>query len=250
MRDDLLDAQAAGDDVATAPNKDEEAQQRVRDYHEALGAFVDTFANVETAMHIALRWHTKTTLPTARAVFSGTRPDTAAQFFNRMAEVGIIGSTEWAEFKPVIEQLMKINGARNLILHHGATAIREGRGFVTDAVRALTFNRIKYIPISPEILRYMTRDLLKIFVRLGIRHSGHPQSHDPSDPVVHDMLHGAWQYTPSAPPQTPKEGKARGTRKARRRSAQPNRNHLRRDSDRHTLENCKSTNRRKQKKVC
>jgi hypothetical protein len=189
----------------------DEGKERAKAYRLALGGFVDAFAKVETAMYLALRWHTKTTTTVAKAVFSGTRVETAASFLKRLAEIGSIDAAEWAELEPILGQLHKINGTRNIILHHGAEGVEEGRAFVTDALRALTEDRMKVVPISPEILDAMGFDCRKIFLHLVTRHLGRPPLRG-YHAELDEVLHAAWRYIPVPPRQSPEAGKSRTPR--------------------------------------
>jgi len=177
----------------------DEGRERFGAYWLALGEFAHIFSRVEMFMHFVLRWHTKTSVDIARAVFSGVRIDAASQFLGRLATNGNITPEEWAELKPVLDQLGLIGKRRNNIFHYGAEAIAEGRGFVTNALMAITEDRIQSFPISPEVLRDMTIDLRKILVHLRIRHVGRPAPRG-DHPAIDAILRAAWRYKP--PPQS------------------------------------------------
>jgi hypothetical protein len=57
-------------------------------YWSALGEFMDTFAAVEAAMQIVLWHYARTSIPIARAIFSGVRIKEAIGFVNRICEIG------------------------------------------------------------------------------------------------------------------------------------------------------------------
>jgi hypothetical protein len=175
----------------------DEGRERLRVYWLTLGEFIDNFAKVETATHLALRWYTRTQTVVAKAVFSGVRADAAVEYLRRLAEAAFINASEWTELEPVLNQLRAINAMRNRILHEGAEAIAEGRGFTTNALRALTEQRITAFPISPEILAAMTRDLRKIFIHLAVRHSGRVLRG--AHPELDEILRASWQYKPPQP---------------------------------------------------
>jgi hypothetical protein len=179
----------------------DEGRKRLEAYCLALGQFVDQFSKVESSLHLLLRWQTKTTTGTARAVFSGVRADAAAEYVRRLHSVGIIDPREWVELEPVLNQVKAINTMRNDILHQGAMAIAEGRGFTTNALRALTEQHIKSFPVSPEMLADMTADLRKIFIHLAVRHCGRPALRG-KHPELEEVLRGTWRYKPPQPLQT------------------------------------------------
>ncbi len=181
-------------------------QKRLHAYRLELGTFVDAFAKVETAMHLSLRWYTKSSAATARAVFSGVRTSEATGFLKRLAEVGEIDAVDWALLQPIVEQLGKINTVRNQLLHLGASGIAEGAGHVTNSLRALTEDRVEKIPMNPDILRAMSLDLRKIYLHLLVSHMGRPRLAG-KHAELEATLSGPWLYIPEQPRQKPKAGR-------------------------------------------
>jgi hypothetical protein len=175
--------------------------RRLRDYRFALGSFVDYFAKVEMAVQWTLQWQTGMEEFTARAVFSGVRAHVAVGHLRRLAEVKKIAAAEWKLLEPVLNQLIAINGVRNLILHYGTSSekIREGRGLVTDAPRALTLEKMKMHAISSEILLAMTTDLAKIYAHLAVRHMGRDPARFAKNDWWKETLAVPWQYKPPQP---------------------------------------------------
>src|SRR5580693_150163 len=173
----------------------EEGKGRVAEYHAALGRFVDRFAEVENALPFVLRHYAKLPTATARALLSGVRVDQMKGLLNRLAEVGLLPTAEWADLEPTLQQLGVINGRRNDILHHGAESVAEGRAFVTNALMAHTEERITSFTISPEILDDMTADLRKIMIHLLTRHAGRPEMKAQANrDWVASVLRQPWRY--------------------------------------------------------
>jgi hypothetical protein len=196
------------------PAETEEGKARAREYRLALGTFIDTFAKVEQAMFFVLTWRTKTKTQVARAVFSGARTDTASGFLRRLADVGSIDTAEWDKLEPVLNQLRIINDLRNTLLHNTTTGVESGRGFVTDAIRALNQDRMRVFPISPAILDTMTHDCRKIFLHLIVQHAGRPVVLLGKHPELDEILRAAWRYIPpQQAPIRPKESKSRSRRR-------------------------------------
>jgi hypothetical protein len=179
-----------------AASQTRDGQRQLRAYQSALGAFVDAFAAIEDAMFYVLIWHTKTRHDVAKAIFSGTRVETAASFLRRLAEVGSMDEAEWKQLEPVIAQLHLINAVRNMVLHHGAQGIAEGRALTVDALRALTVEKIKIYPVDPETLGAMTADCHKIFVHLMTRHRGARPWRVGVHADLDQVLADAWRYKP------------------------------------------------------
>ena len=203
---------------AAAP--EDERHKRLSDYLMALGSFVDAFSQVEIFFHFVLRWYTKTPAGIARAVFSGARIEVSRGFLRRLRDAGIITDEEWASLEPIIEQLRIITEKRNEILHYGARNVADGQGLVTNAVMALTAERITSFPISAKILRDMTDDLRKILIFLAAGHMGFsPPSALSSE--IGEMLRLAWRY--KSPQQLPNRSRPtrKTTKQKRQRSPSP-----------------------------
>jgi hypothetical protein len=165
-------------------------------YFTALGRFIDAFAQAEMTIQFVLWYYAKTPLKIARVVFSGGRVDAASRHLTRLAEVGIISPEDWLDLEPTKQQLNIISGQRNELLHYGShiTPGREER-IVTNAMMALTEERITSFPISPKILGQMTADLHKITLHFHVRHMGHSEMVR-KNLALDKILHSAWQYKP------------------------------------------------------
>jgi hypothetical protein len=198
------------DKMPIDPAQTEEGKARLQEYRLALGTFVEAFAQVEAAIFYALSYHAKTRHPIAKALFSGTRVETAAGFLRRLADADLIEAAEWQQLEPVLAQLHHVNDIRNAILHYGAQGIAAGRrAFVADGLRALTVEKMRVFPISADILADLTYDCHKIYRHLIVRHSGRPALIG-KHPELEAVLEGAWRYIPPRQASNrPKESKNR-----------------------------------------
>jgi hypothetical protein len=174
-----------------------EGKQRLRDYHEALGRFMDTYARAEHACRLVLQHYAKLSPEAARALLSGVRTDEGRSQIKRLADIAFMPKADWADIEPTLQQLGIINKARNLIMHHGATEVAEGQGNVSDVATALLPERVSSFPISPTILAQMTADLEKIIIHLRAQHSGLGEI---KPKILRDgidaRLAEPWQYMP------------------------------------------------------
>ena len=127
-----------------------EGKERLRAYYEALGRFVDFFSRVETAVTLMLRLYAKTSPEIAKVVFAGARIETGSTYIKQLAEATKVAKEQRDDLENVLQQLGIINGARNLILHYGATYVAEGRGTVSDVLKARDEPTV--FPISPTVL--------------------------------------------------------------------------------------------------
>jgi hypothetical protein len=200
-------------------------KRRLRAYYAALGNFADTFSRVEAAIAYSLWHYAGTNRNIASAVFSGVRVKEAMSFIRRIAEVTNLRADLRADLENIFTQLGHITDARNDILHYGATNIAEhrgGRGSVTNALKALTEEKTKSFPISPNILNDMTADLQEIMFHLRTNHTGSPFS--PRGALVLAMmdgvLHSPWRYKHPEPQKAQKAGAGK-SRRSRKRDPKP-----------------------------
>jgi hypothetical protein len=145
----------------------------------------------------------------ARAVFSGVRIQEAVSFIRRIMEIRPSKIPDGLD--EVLAQLLTINDARNLILHHSVSG-RYSKGRLVRSIsnvdRALTPGRIKEIPISERILHSMTVDLFHIKTFLLHEASLVTELLPPETRAKIERLGpvpvGAWLYTPALQSRTEK----------------------------------------------
>jgi hypothetical protein len=142
-----------------------ETTPQIDAYWRALGRFVTMFAQTEVLLQQALWTLADTPAPIAKAVFSGTRGDTAMSFIRRLAESLNLPTTERDDIEFVFSQLSGITKIRNDILHYGPTRWGEDQSYATISNRtaALTSKRhLREFDVAPRDLHLMTADLVKI----------------------------------------------------------------------------------------
>jgi hypothetical protein len=222
MRNALLDLMKPPSSEATEAVVDQ-SQDRERAYWLALGKFIDAFAMTEIFLHFVLCHYAKVTGNVARAVFSGDRFAVVQGYLRRMSDVGVIGPKEWSDLEPLLTQLKAINDCRNTILHYGAEGIGEGRGYATNAIMALTTDRIQMFPISDQILSDMTFDLRKILIHFYNTHMGRMRwPLGSSSEAVDEILRSAWRYKLPQPSQNrPRQDSKKPKREGRRGASAP-----------------------------
>lgn len=203
---------------STPASNTPEGRGRERAYFEALGRFAHIFARTETVVALAL-WHfARTPHDIARAVFSGVRVKEATASMRRIADVQSMAADRRQELDDIISQLTSINTARNDILHFGAVDVAEGAGTVTNALKALTDDKIQEFPISPEILAAMTADLRKIMIHFRVNFSGIPSLKAVANQLlIQQSLHAPWQYK-HQPQRTAQKEAAAKSQKPRKRA--------------------------------
>jgi hypothetical protein len=201
---------------------------REREYWEALGRFVEGYAELEQAMS-GLLWNlTKISTPIARAVFSGVRAEAASQYINRIFEATKVEPPWRAAFQEVCSRLGPITEARNLIIHHETRRKRRsGDAVVTNKRVALNQKRLRERPMSATILDEMTADLDKIVAHLVILlwfSDGAPAGEIKfmRRVVYAEELASLWRYKPPQRPQpTAKKRRSVDRRKAQAPSIPP-----------------------------
>jgi|SRR5579872_4754387 len=185
-----------------------DGKERVRAYYEALGKFVDMFAQAEDAIARTLWHYAQTKSDIAKIIFSGVRANTSAKLAKQLAEATGVDAQTRKKLEHTLQQLGIIGGARDNILHYGATLIAEGRGRVSNALRAK--GEPQEFPISPTILNEMTDDLLKIIFRLNYEHLGRPKPRGALGQTrLDELLRAPWQYKHPSQPKAHKAAKVR-----------------------------------------
>jgi hypothetical protein len=182
-----------------------EGKERIRAYFESLGRFVDKFSRVEHAVAHTLWLYAQSPAKIAKVIFAGARVETSMTFIKQTVEATGAPKPIQDDLLYIFQQLGIINGARNLILHHGAESVAEGSGVVSDKTKARGEPRT--FPISPELRGQMTDDLDKIIVHLNYRHLKRPA---PRGTVGRELLgqifQRPWRYKhPAQPPKHPKK---------------------------------------------
>jgi hypothetical protein len=183
---------------------------RIKEYYEALGMFMDDFSRVEISIQLSLWHYAKLSHSIARAILSGSHLDNTMSFMRRLADVGAISQEKWEKLEPLLDRLGLISKSRNRILHYGAQSVAEGRGMVTNAVKALTEDHITHFPISPIILGDMSFDLKKVMLHLLVDHMGRP-SLRARHASLEAIALAPWRYKPQPSPQAkPKRDRPKG----------------------------------------
>jgi hypothetical protein len=178
-----------------------EGIERERAYYEALGRFVQIFAEVEKLIWQTLVHYVGTSHEVAKIVLTAGKVDQCATYIKQVAAANNSPKEKRDDLEFVLQQLGIINSRRDAILHYGATAIAEGRGTVSDAWK--TKAEPKVFPISDIALTEMTDDARKIIAHLTERHLGRPQP--PGGPDISSLeqvLRRAWRYKYHLQPKT------------------------------------------------
>jgi len=171
----------------------EEGKARIRAYYEALGRFVDTYSEVETAIHVTLRHYADTPPEIANIAFASVKADTGMTFIKQIAKATGCQKEVLDDLEDIFNQLGIINGVRNHILHYGASMVAEGKGYVSNAMRAK--GQPTEFPMSPDLLDDMWHDLQRILARLYYDHLGRPGPRDEEGLKIPDPhQHAPWKY--------------------------------------------------------
>src|SRR5258706_12895823 len=113
-----------------------EGMEHERAYYEALGRFVQLFAEVEKTVAQTLWAYAKTPPEVAKIIFSGSHLELSATHIKQLAAATNAPKTAQDDLKNALQQLGIITGARNDILHYGASDVAEGRATVSNAWKA------------------------------------------------------------------------------------------------------------------
>ena len=186
--------------------------ERERAYYEALGRFVQIFAEVEKLVWQTLVHYVGTSHEVAKIVLTAGKVDQCAKHIKQIADAINAPKYKRDDLELVLQQLCILNGVRDHILHYGATAIAEGRGTVSNAWKAKA--EPKEFQISDIALAEMADDARKIIAHLD-RHLGLPPPARASDiSSLEQVLQRPWRYKyPSVPRSHTKKQEAPPARK-------------------------------------
>jgi hypothetical protein len=101
------------------------------------------------------------------------------------------------ELLDTLDQLARINRARNDILHHGTDRIDPKKIVVSNRRKAKSDKHIREFEISPEALDAMFSDVLRILAVLHV-HSLAARAERAYRTAAGGPLDRAWQYVPPA----------------------------------------------------
>jgi hypothetical protein len=205
------------------------------DYWQALGEFVESFADTEIALFYHLVRAAKIEEDVARALFGGERAANYVNLITRIWEVRPPTDEIRQELEPVFQWFFAINDTRNIIIHYrswgqySTLTTSEGVPLVTsdgrplrvsdskirissDIVRARDRENPRVKHVSAQIVRDMTADLLRIRQHL-MSLFAYPNAPLSVRAAKFPEILNAWRYTPepSRPqkPQTPSKKKKR-----------------------------------------
>lgn len=176
-----------------------EGIERERAYYEALGRFVQIFAEAEKLVWQTLVHYAGISHEVAKIVLTAGKIDQCATHIKQIAAAINAPKEKRDDLELVLQQLGIINGVRDAILHYGATAIAEGRGKVSDAWKAKS--EPKEFPISDTALAEMADDARHIIAHLAYHHLGRPWPRAAQNiSFLEQVLQRPWRYKhPSRP---------------------------------------------------
>jgi hypothetical protein len=164
------------------------------EYLQALGTFIQGFADTELALQEALWRLARLKPPIAQAVLSGVRTEAAISLINRIADAKSWSNKRKAQFKHVFDQLQAINRLRNDILHHGSHLQKDGTWLSTNQKFVHVLAKTRRVTVTKTGLEQATGDLFEIRCRLVLLL--HPSKK--AREVFSKVLTPAWRYK-SAP---------------------------------------------------
>jgi hypothetical protein len=164
-------------------------KERLREYFEALGRFVDMFSRAEAAVSLTLWHYAKTSPDIAKIIFAGAKVDLSATFIRQLAHATGASQELRDDLEEALQQLGIINRVRNQVLHYGADqeAVADGRAMVSDALKAKGEPSI--FPINPTILADLTADVHKIIAHLETNHLQTGRY-----TILGNPMYGSWRY--------------------------------------------------------
>jgi hypothetical protein len=166
------------DDFVSNWGEPTEIIEQYREYHLALGEFLDAFSRIEEGLHLVLQMRARVPQKVARAIWSATNVDLSISLTKRLMDVLNTAPPERDELDHNFSQISVINSVRNDILHYGARLQFGGKhegAFVATNTRAAHVDaRLRIIVVTPQLLQNMTADLYHISEQLTLLSGTYP----------------------------------------------------------------------------
>ncbi len=170
--------------------------------YEAIGRFVTSFANAETAAHLVARRLSGLSDDKARVIFSGMRLGDLTDTIKALAKLDPeFDARIFEDIEACLSQLGLIAKRRHSLVHRASSFI-DGKFLVTNALTSRSAKVTENEVFELNELSEMQSDCIQILLRLHKIASGaHQQS-----PIVSSSLyrnvHRPWRYK-FQPPKTP-----------------------------------------------
>ncbi len=174
-------------------------------FHRSFGHFMSIFSDIEARTQETLRHFAGVTQPVAKAIFSGTKADSAIGLIKRIGEATGWPPARLAEWKDITTQFGHLNFLRNQLVHHGALWHDADIWIVTNQLVAHMPEKATRIPVSPTILADAIADLEKLDCHIFA--FAWPEQYKRHRDTLDHVLHCAWRYKP--PPQGRHQQKTR-----------------------------------------
>jgi hypothetical protein len=183
---------------------DREKMAAFQEHTFAFGRFLHVFAETESFTLNVLAMRTELKPARARALFSGTRTETAQSFIRRLIVADQEPDCPYLE--RAFPQLSVINDVRNTLVHYGAKQTEKGL-IASNFEVAINEDYKREFLVSALDITNMTVDLRTIQWNLAL-HAYLLNGRIIEDPVVQHVRKFAlapWRYRP--PPQAPRQNK-------------------------------------------
>lgn len=189
------------------------SDQDIHDFYFELGRFFHVFSAVEIHLRMTLTGISRLEEKTAKAVFYSTRVDDGTTQIKRIYKAR--GKEVPLVLSSTLQQLGFINQARNSLVHHG-TIFSESFETSNWAV-ILSPEDERVIPVPPDTLQSMSRDLGVILNILGAFGRGEPFT---KVALKQDETY-AWLYKPPQQGGKPKDARAKSRKSQGRKRSRP-----------------------------
>lgn len=167
-----------------------------KSYWERLGSFVSEFSATERALLITIREIADLTDgEVGAALIGGVRVHDGIAMLNRLLDArGLVRPKK--RLTSVLWQLGQINTTRNNILHWGAELVSEGVFLVSNKHLIHSKQIPQEYTVTPDELRDMTLDLIKIRIHLAIEGAKDQLPRKLYRRGLRMIVHNAWSYKP------------------------------------------------------
>ena len=185
-------------------------QEKMAEFHQALGAFVSAFAMVETNLYITIQIMANVSLPALRVLLPQGQARLTLDKTRELLKISTETNEDKKTLKNALDHLSQILKIRNSIMHLTLIDQPESDEYLlTNMLFARSEDQIRNFAVSPEILDQMKYDLKNIYYRLiwwqhlVLKSRGFsPNPREELQDNINEALKRAWLYKPRSPSKT------------------------------------------------
>ena len=136
------------------------------DYYRELGKFVETYTNVEVALHLTFHNYAKVSIPVAAAIKRNSNAATLVLMIRGLLKVHKFDRVMVEDVTACLDQFDAISDFRNGTIHRIAKPLKSGERETTNITTLRSWDALEVSTHAVQDLRSATFDLARMSIRL------------------------------------------------------------------------------------